>query len=259
MQVVTGADNASQGSGNARDGAPAPPASSSGGLELAGEVSPSSAVMPPRAARTLLGPAESAVPAPEGGAPVRPRAPLHLLQRRTAPRPGSSNEQRARVQYVWKLMRIADKGAGFRTVLKEKVWLGTYHTPINAAVHHDFYKVVLAVEGCIFTCMNIPTCTQPLGKKKTHKLKLNFGLDELPALMFKAVKFSKLWNRHKQDAERYVFRNHSAEEVQRMLEALIATHCGELRQHIAKNEAVRGCSMQDEPGWRGSIVCDVAV
>ena len=151
----------------------------------------------------------------------------------------STRSVRARVQYVWKLMRIADKGAGFRTVLKEKVWLGTYHTPINAAVHHDFYKVVLAVEGCIFTCMNIPTCTQPLGKKKTHKLKLNFGLDELPALMYKAVKFSKLWNRHKQDAERYVFRNHSAEAVRSMLEALIAAHCGELRQHIAKNEAVR--------------------
>jgi hypothetical protein len=145
------------------------------------------------------------------------------------------------VQLVWKVMRVQNKMNGFRTVLKEKVWLGTYHTPINAAVHHDFYKVVLAVEGCIFTCMSIPTCTLPLGKKKTHKLKLNFGLDELPALMYKAVKYSKLWNHYKQDAERYVFRYHTPEQVQKMLEDLINAHCTKLRQHIVKNEMVR-CS-----------------
>jgi hypothetical protein len=117
--------------------------------------------------------------------------------------------------------------------------LGTYHTPINAAVHHDFYKIVLAVEGCIFTCLNVPTCNPPLGKKKTHKLKLNFGLDELPALMYKAVKYSKMWNHYKQDAERYIFRNHAPEQVQSMLEELIKKHCSKLRQHIVKNEAVR--------------------
>lgn len=48
------------------------------------------------------------------------------------------------VQLVWRLAEIVDKQAGgIKTVLKEKVWLGTYHTPINAAVHHDFYKVRL--------------------------------------------------------------------------------------------------------------------
>lgn len=144
-----------------------------------------------------------------------------------------------RVQLVWRLMRTQDKASGSKTVLKEKVWLGTYHTAINAAVHHDFYKVVLAVEGCIFTCAEMPTCTPPLGKKKTHKLKLNFALDELPTLMFKAVKFSQLWNRHKQDAERYVFRACEPAQVQTMVEKLIATRCDELRPHIAKNESVR--------------------
>jgi hypothetical protein len=143
------------------------------------------------------------------------------------------------VQLVWKRARIADKGAGFKTVLKEKVWLGTYHTPINAAVHHDFYKVVLAVEGCIFTSVDVLTCTPPLGKKKTHKLKLNFGIDELPELMFKAVRFSQLWTRHKQDAERYVFRGVAPETVKAMVAALVRLHCQPLQKHIAKNDAAR--------------------
>jgi hypothetical protein len=70
------------------------------------------------------------------------------------------------VQYVWKLNEVVDKqnGGGLKTVLKEKVWLGTYHTPINAAVHHDFYKVVLAVEGCIYTSVDVPSCSTPTGK-----------------------------------------------------------------------------------------------
>ena len=134
---------------------------------------------------------------------------------------------------------MSDKGSTSKTVLKEKVWLGTYHTPINAAVHHDFYKIVLAVEGCIFTSVDVPTCTPPLGKKKTHKLKLNFALHELPELMAKAVKFSQLWNRHKQDAERYVFRAVEPEKVHELVALLIRDHCGQLQKHIASNDNVR--------------------
>jgi hypothetical protein len=160
------------------------------------------------------------------------------------------------MQLVWKVMRVQDKTNGFRTVLKEKVWLGTYHTLINAAVHHDFYKIVLAVEGCIFTCLNVPTCNQPLGKKKTHKLKLNFGLDELPALLYKAVKYSKMWNNHKQDAERYIFRNHTPEQVRSMLEDLIITHCSELRQHIVKSEVVWNPIWGSFGMWLASLSCD---
>jgi hypothetical protein len=143
------------------------------------------------------------------------------------------------VQLVWKVTRVQDKSSNsVKAVIKEKVWLGTYHTPINAAVHHDFYKVVLAVEGCIFTSTDIPTCAQPLGKKMTHKLKLNFELDDLPQLMFKAVKYSQLWNRYKHDADRYVFRSCTPEQVQSMLQELIDTRCVELRKHIANNDTV---------------------
>jgi hypothetical protein len=69
------------------------------------------------------------------------------------------------VQYSWKLTEIVDKqsGGGLKTVLKEMVWLGTYHTPTNAAVHHDFFKVVLAVEGCIYTSVDVPSCSAPTG------------------------------------------------------------------------------------------------
>lgn len=68
------------------------------------------------------------------------------------------------MQNVWRLAEVVDKqGGGIKTVLKEKVWLGTYHTPINAAVHHDFYKVVLAVEGCIYTSVDVPACSAPTG------------------------------------------------------------------------------------------------
>lgn len=74
------------------------------------------------------------------------------------------------LQYVWRLAEIVDKqGRGaVKTVLKEKVWLGTYHTPINAAVHHDFYKVVLAVEGCIYTSVDVPSCSAPTGTLLTR-------------------------------------------------------------------------------------------
>ena len=68
------------------------------------------------------------------------------------------------MQHVWRLAEVVDKQGGrVKTVLKEKVWLGTYHTPINAAVHHDFYKVVLAVEGCIFTSLDVAACSAPTG------------------------------------------------------------------------------------------------
>ena len=140
----------------------------------------------------------------------------------------------------WKVVFTPDKCNGAcKALLKEKVWLGTYHTPINAAVHHDFYKVVLAVEGCIFTSTEIPTCAAPAGKKKSHKLKLNFSIDDLPALMFKSVKFSQLWNRHKQDAERYIFRSLAPARVQAMVQDMIEQHCGALKEYIAANDTVR--------------------
>eukprot|EP00892_Ulva_mutabilis_P001260 jgi/Ulvmu1/11134/UM071_0017.1 len=140
-------------------------------------------------------------------------------------------------KYVWRLAEIVDKQVGgVKTVLKEKVWLGTYHTPINAAVHHDFYKVVLAVEGCIFTSVDVPTCSAPTGKKKSQKLKLNFPLDDLPELMYKAVRFTQLWNKYKQDAERYVFRSFDAGSVRALVQDLIDKHCLELRKHVANND-----------------------
>jgi hypothetical protein len=87
------------------------------------------------------------------------------------------------MQYVWRLSEVADKqGGGVKTVLKEKVWLGTYHTPINAAVHHDFYKVVLATEGCIYTSFDIPACSVPTGVSSDHCRGRYFGRDSLTRL-----------------------------------------------------------------------------
>lgn len=199
-----------------------------------------------------------------------PRAPLLTAVRR-APTPQGPRRPRAcvtghaachaacAVQYVWRLAEIVDKQAGgVKTVLKEKVWLGTYHTPINAAVHHDFYKVVLAVEGCIFTSVDVPTCSAPTGKKKSQKLKLNFPLNDLPELMYKAVRFTQLWNKYKQDAERYVFRSFDAAAVRALVQELIDKHCLELRKHVANNDPVRPpshsacpvCSLSDLPPTR---------
>jgi hypothetical protein len=143
------------------------------------------------------------------------------------------------MQCIWRVSKLPDKHSGNpKLVLREKVWLGTYHTSINAAVHHDFFKVVLAVEGCIFTSLDVPTCSMPAGKKKSQKLKLNFPIDELPDLMFKAVCFSQLWNKYKQDTERYIFRNCKPSEVRDLVKCLIDDHCFELRKHIARTDTV---------------------
>lgn len=138
-------------------------------------------------------------------------------------------------QLIWRLSAgTGGKAAAARHALKEKVWLGTYHTPINAAVHHDLYKVVLAIEGCVYTGGGAGAA-----KKKTHKLKLNFGLDELPELILSAVRFSQLWNKHKQDAERYIFRALAPEAVRDLVVALLREHGGALQQHVAHADAVR--------------------
>lgn len=102
-------------------------------------------------------------------------------------------------------------------------------------------QVVLAVEGCIFTSIDVPTCSAPTGKKKSQKLKLNFLLDDLPELMYKAVRFTQLWNKYKQDAERYVFRSFDAATVRALVQELIDKHCIELRKHVANNDTVRRC------------------
>ena len=102
-------------------------------------------------------------------------------------------------------------------------------------------QVVLAVEGCIFTSIDVPTCSAPTGKKKSQKLKLNFLLDDLPELMYKAVRFTQLWNKYKQDAERYVFRSFDAAAVRTLVQELIDKHCIELRKHVANNDIVRRC------------------
>lgn len=77
------------------------------------------------------------------------------------------------------------------------------------------------------------------GKKKSQKLKLNFPLADLPELMYKAVRFTQLWNKYKQDAERYVFRTYDPETVRSLVQHLIDSHCGELRKHVANNDTVR--------------------
>ena len=77
------------------------------------------------------------------------------------------------------------------------------------------------------------------GKKKSQKLKLNFPLADLPGLMYKAVRFTQLWNKYKQDAERYVFRTHDPEAVRSLVQHLIDTHCGELRKYVEHNDVVR--------------------
>jgi hypothetical protein len=82
-------------------------------------------------------------------------------------------------------------------------------------------------------------CAHCVGKKKSQKLKLNFPLVDLPELMYKAVRFTQLWNKYKQDAERYVFRTFEPEAVRTLVQDLIDLHCGELRNHVANNDAVR--------------------
>jgi hypothetical protein len=77
------------------------------------------------------------------------------------------------------------------------------------------------------------------GKKKSQKLKLNFPLSDLPDMMFKAVRFTQLWNKYKQDAERYVFRTFAPESVRALVQQLIDIHCGELQKHVANNDIVR--------------------
>lgn len=77
------------------------------------------------------------------------------------------------------------------------------------------------------------------GKKKSQKLKLNFPLADLPELMYNAVRFTQLWNKYKQDAERYVFRSYDPETVRSLVQQLIDKHCGELRKHVANNDTVR--------------------
>lgn len=76
------------------------------------------------------------------------------------------------------------------------------------------------------------------GKKKSQKLKLNFSLTDLPELMYKAVHYTQLWNKYKQDAERYVFRSYDPKVVRGLVQHMIDTHCGELRNHVASNDVV---------------------
>lgn len=87
--------------------------------------------------------------------------------------------------------------------------------------------------------MGVACDSECAGKKKSQKLKLNFALVDLPELMFQAVRFTQLWNKYKQDAERYVFRGHSPHSVRKLVQHLIDVHCCELRKHVANIEAVR--------------------
>lgn len=115
---------------------------------------------------------------------------------------------------------------------KDKAWLGTYHTPVNAAVHHDFFKMVLAVEGKIFTSRDMDACSRDAGRSRPHLLKMNFPIDELPALMRQAVTFTNLWHKYYQGSERYIFRDHNPADVETMVTKFIEQHCWQLREYV---------------------------
>lgn len=127
---------------------------------------------------------------------------------------------------------------------KDKAWLGTFHTPINAAVHHDFFKIVLAVEGKIYTSPLMDTCDRTASRARPHMLKLNFSLDALPVLMRKSVRFTNIWQNYYQSNERYIFRDTRPAAVELLVSTFIEQHCSLLRQFIPSPvESVRSPSL----------------
>lgn len=75
--------------------------------------------------------------------------------------------------------------------------------------------------------------------------------------MYKAVRFTQLWNKYKQDAERYVFRSCHPDIVRNLVQQLIDVHCGELRKHVANNDVVRLPPQTVQRCMRGFLSCCV--